>query len=139
MMGLSYTAIRVKDMKKSEAFYTKLMGMKVIGRRSHMPGELIVSLESKDTKQRLNMMFYAKNCRLYTTWKQDGVELDHLSFEVKDAKAMFKKLVASGAKVAMPLIERETPMGKFAMGFVKDPNGIWIGVRSGSIVMPKRK
>ena len=31
-MGLAYTSIRVKDLKRSLKFYTKSMGMKVVGR-----------------------------------------------------------------------------------------------------------
>ncbi len=125
-MGLMYTSIRVKDVKKSVEFYTKRMGLRVTGRRSPMPGEEVVSLEDKATGQRLNLMWYSKSCRLYTPWKEDGVELDHLMFVVKDAKKEYKKLVASGAPVAMKLFEGET----IVMGFVKDPNGIWVGVRS---------
>jgi catechol 2,3-dioxygenase-like lactoylglutathione lyase family enzyme len=125
-MGLSYISIRVKNMKKSVAFYTKAMGLKIIGRRSPVPGEEIVSLEDKVTKQRLNLMWYAKSCRWYTPYKMDGVELDHLMFEVKDAKKAYTRLVKGGAPAAMKLFEGK----ERTMGLVKDPNGIWIGVMS---------
>ncbi len=55
-MGLMYTSIRVKDMKKSLAFYSKYLGLKVIGRREPIPDELVVSLEDKSTKQTLYMI-----------------------------------------------------------------------------------
>jgi catechol 2,3-dioxygenase-like lactoylglutathione lyase family enzyme len=124
-MSLVYTAVRVKDHKKSLAFY-KSMGLKVIGRRSWVPGEKIVMLLSKDTGQRLNLMWFSKDCMWYTPWKNDGVELDHLMFEVKDAKKTYQKLVAYGAKVATELWEGKDR----TMGFIKDPNGIWIGIAS---------
>jgi len=131
-MKLSYIAIRVKDMDESLKFYTENLGFKFIEERSYMPGERVASLVEEASGQRLNMMYYAEDCKLYTPWKEDGVELDHLSFEVKDAKKTFQELVKKGAPIAWDLIERKTDDGVFAMGFVKDPNGIWIGFRSQS-------
>jgi uncharacterized glyoxalase superfamily protein PhnB len=54
--------------------------------------------------------------------------MDHILFEVKDAEKEYKRLVKCGAKVAMELFEGKKG---FKMGFVKDPDGIWVGVRSG--------
>lgn len=125
-MGLLYTSIRVKDMKKSLAFYTKAMGLKIVGRRSPVPGEKIVNLMDTATKQRLNLMWYAKSCRWYTPYKMNGVELDHLMFEVKDAKKAYARLIRRGAPAAMKLFEGK----ERSMGLVKDPNGIWVGVMS---------
>ena len=124
-MGLTHVAIRVKDVDKSLKFY-KYLGLKVIDRRSHMPGEKIIMLEDKTTGQRLNMMYYAKNCKLYTPWKKDGVELDHLRFQVKDAKKTYNALLKKGMKPATPLREREHNGKIIKMGFIKDPNGIWV-------------
>ncbi len=123
-MGLIYASIRAKDLKTTVAFYTKLMGMKITGTRSHWPGEKIVSLASPDTGARLNIMYYAKYCKLYTPYKKDGVELDHLMFQVKDFRKAFDKLVKSGAPVAMGPFESK----ERSIGFVKDPNGIWVGL-----------
>jgi len=124
-MGLAYTSIRVKDLKKSLEFY-KFLGLRVIGRRSFVPGEKVVMMISKDTKQRLNLMWYSKSCMWYKPWKNDGVELDHLMFEVKDAKKTYNQLLKKGYPKATDLWEWK----KGAMGLVKDPNGIWVGVRS---------
>ncbi len=125
-MELSYTSIRVKDLKKSVEFYTKYLGMKVIGRKSWVPGEKIVMLLSKGSKQRINLMYFAKNCMWYTPYKENGSELDHLMFEVDDAKKLYEKLVARGAPAATELWEHDG----MTMGYVKDPNGIWVGLRS---------
>jgi uncharacterized glyoxalase superfamily protein PhnB len=75
-------------------------------------------------------MYYAEDCKLYTPYALDGVELDHLMFVVKDAKKTFEEFVKKGAPIAMDIMERKTDDGDFAMGLVKDPNGIWIGFRS---------
>lgn len=124
-MGLDYATIRVKDLKESTEFYTKYLGMRIVGRRSWIPGERIVMLRSKDTGQNLNLMHFAKSCRLYEPYKT-GSEMDHLMFEVGDAKKLFDRLVAKGAPVASKLWEEKG----FALGFIKDPNGIWVGLRS---------
>jgi catechol 2,3-dioxygenase-like lactoylglutathione lyase family enzyme len=129
-MGLMYTSIRVKNMKKSLTFYSKYLGLKVVGRREPIPDELVVSLEDKSTKQKLNLMWYGKNCKMYTPWKEDGVELDHLMFNVNDAKKEYKAMVKRGMKTATELFEHEREGKKVTMGFVKDPNGIWVGFRS---------
>jgi catechol 2,3-dioxygenase-like lactoylglutathione lyase family enzyme len=131
-MSLSYVAIRVIDVDASRKFYTENLGLKVIDTRSYMPGETVVSLIDEKSGQRLNLMHYAEDCKLYTPYKMDGVELDHLMFEVDDAKRVFNELVSKGAPIASDLIERETDNGVFAMGMIKDPNGIWIGFRSQS-------
>ena len=125
-MGLTYATIRVRDLRKSTEFYTKYLGMRVVGRRAWIPGERVVMLVSKDTGQRLNLMHFARGCRLYEPYKT-GSEMDHLMFEVRDARKLYNKLVKKGAPVAMKLWED----GGTALGFVKDPNGIWVGLRSG--------
>jgi len=129
-MGLNYVAIRVMDMDRSLKFYTEELGLKIVERHSYMPGEQVVSLLDEETGQRLNLMYYAEDCKLYTPYVLDGVELDHLMFVVGDAKKTFEEFVKKGAPIAMNLMERKTDDGDFAMGFVKDPNGIWIGFRS---------
>ena len=37
-----------------------------------MPGEEIVSLEDKETKQKINLMHYKKGCRWYSPYKMNG-------------------------------------------------------------------
>jgi len=127
-MGLLYASIRVRDPKKSVAFYTKNFGMKVTERKSYMPGEQVITLYSADTKQHMRMMYYSKSCELYAPYKLDGVELDHLTFEVPDAKKLYNRLVKAGAPAATKLWERDGT----AMGFVKDPDKIWVGMVSHS-------
>lgn len=129
-MGLLYTSIRVRNMKKSVDFYTKFLGMKVVGKRAPVPGEQVVVLQSKDTGQKLQLMYYSKKYMHYKPYEK-GDEMDHLMFGVADAKKMYNKLVKRGFRAAMPLMERNG----FKMGFIKDPDGIWVGLRSGEMRM----
>ena len=50
--------------------------------------------------------------------------------EVPLSMGIVDEFVKKGAPVAFDLMERDTKNGHFAMGMVKDPNGIWIGFRS---------
>ncbi len=84
-------------------------------------------------------MWYGKKCRMYMPWKDDGVELDHLMFDVPDAKKKYTAMVKKGMKPAMELMEHESNGKKITMGFIKDPNGIWIGFRSESRLGKKSK
>ena len=124
-MGLVNVSIRVRNVKKSLQFYTKYMGMKVTDRKSYMPGETVITLLSKDTGQYLRLMHYTPSCKLYKPYEK-GDEMDHLTFMVKDAKKEYNMLVKKGYKVAMPLWEGK----EITMGMVKDPDGIWVGLRS---------
>jgi predicted enzyme related to lactoylglutathione lyase len=82
-------------------------------------------LISKDSGQRLNLMHFEKGSEHYEAYKT-GSEMDHLMFELDDAEKLYNKLVAKGAPIAMELWEEDG----FSLGFVKDPNGIWIGLMS---------
>ena len=124
-MGLFYTTIRVRNVEKSIKFYSKEMGMKITDRKSYMPGETVITQTSKDTGQNLRLIHYEKNCRLYKPYEK-GDEMDHLTFRVKNAKTLYQKLVKKGYKIAMPLWQGET----VTMGYIKDPDGIWIGLIS---------
>jgi len=63
---------------------------------------------------------------LFTKYEK-GDEMDHLMFEVKDARKTFKSLVDAGAEIAMKVFEIRD---RRYMGFVKDRDGIWVGVIS---------
>jgi hypothetical protein len=75
-------------------------------------------------------MYYSKKFEHYKTYEK-GDEMDHLMFSVPDAKKTYSMLIRKGAKAATKLWERNG----FSMGFVKDPDGIWVGLRSGKMRM----
>jgi predicted enzyme related to lactoylglutathione lyase len=62
----------------------------------------------------------------FTVLTAEGGEMDHIMFTVDDAEKKYNKLVKKGASVAMKLFEGKS----MKMGFVKDPDGIWIGLRN---------
>jgi lactoylglutathione lyase len=121
-----YSGIRVRDLKKSLDFYTKAIGLKVVGKGTMPHGGKYVHLRGRGSKQMLELNWYPKGTRFYTEYAA-GEELDHLAFTVKDVKKAFNELVKAGAAPAVsPKDSKGTEV------YVKDPDGIWIELlRSG--------
>ena len=119
-----YTGIRVKNLKESLDFYTKVLGMKIVGKGTMPHGGKYIHLRGKGSKQTLELNWYPDGSRFYVDYT-NGEELDHLAFVVKDKTKAFKGLVKSGAEIAVgPKDSKGTEL------YVKDPNGIWLEILS---------
>lgn len=115
-----YAGIRVRDLRRSIAFYTKGLGMKVVARGTMPHGGKYVQLVTPGTQMRLELNWYPKGSRFYVPYTK-GEELDHLSFRVDDVESAYRSLVRSGTRVAVdPAHAQGTEV------YVKDPDGIWI-------------
>lgn len=117
-----YTGIRVRDMDESVHFYTKVLGMKLVGRaRVRASKGEWAQLKSDGSQQLLELNWYSAESPFYTRWRR-GVELDHLSFAVDNLDRALKELDKRGVKrLGGPYF---TPGWK--MVDVADPNGICI-------------
>jgi lactoylglutathione lyase len=115
-----YSGIRVRDLKKSLYFYTKVIGMTVVGKVTMPHGGKYVHLRGKGSKQTLELNWYPAGSRFYKEYTA-GEEMDHLAFVVKDVGKAYKELIAKGAASAVsPKQSEGTEV------YVKDPDGIWI-------------
>lgn len=117
----TYVGIRVKDLRKSIDFYSKLLGMKVKGRSriEQTKGET-VGLESEERGFVLELNYYDKESPYYTEYIV-GEGLDHLAFGVEDLSKALDEARAGGYRV---ISEMKANGSRWA--YIKDPNGIWI-------------
>jgi lactoylglutathione lyase len=125
-MGLVYVGLRVTDLERSLRFYTEGLGLiaEPPGTMSH--GGTFVGLRDPATGAQLELNFYPAGHRFAAPYVP-GEGLDHLGFEVDDARATIERLRRLGARVAVePWLER----GRFWMGFVEDPDGNWVEIQS---------
>ena len=115
-----YIGFRVRDLKRSLDFYTKAIGLKVVGRGTMPHGGKWVHLRGKGSDQTLELNWYPKGSRFYTDYTE-GEELDHLAFRVKDVDRAYEMLLGKGASSAV-----STEESKGTEVYVKDPDGVWI-------------
>jgi len=115
-----YAGIRVRDLRRSTAFYSNAFGMKVVARGTMPHGGKYVHLTTPGTRMRLELNWYPRGSRFYVPYRR-GEELDHLAFVVDDVDAAYKSLVRRGIKVAV-----DPEHAKGTEVYVKDPDGIWI-------------
>jgi len=117
----TYVGIRVTNLQKSIDFYTKLLGMKVVGRGKvkQTKGET-VGLESEKGGFNLELNYYEKNSP-YNTKYVVGEGLDHLAFKVDNLDDALKEAKQAGYRTAL---EIKSDGSRWA--YVEDPDGIWI-------------
>ena len=119
----TYVGIRVKDLEKSIAFYTGLLGMKVQGRSriEQTKGET-VGLETEDGGFILELNYYDQNSPYYTEYMV-GEGLDHLAFKVDGLDRTLEEARKRGYRIIS-----ETKAQENRWAYIEDPNGIWIEV-----------
>ncbi len=120
-MKFTYTGIEVRDMDRSIKLYTEGLGMKLEG-RGPVPetGGEAANLRSPGSMQILELNWYPR--RRYRAES----ELDHLGLDVGDGdvEKEIKRLLQMGATRALPAEIRP----EYIVGFVKDPDGVWIEI-----------
>ena len=118
-----YAGIRVKNLKKSVDFYTKVLGMKVLD-RVEIPAAkgVVVNLASEDKGFILELNYYKKDSEFNTKY-ESGEGLDHLAFQVEG----FDAFLAAAKKKGYPTVA-EISTEKSRWAYIEDPNGIWIEI-----------
>lgn len=117
----TYVGIRVTNLEKSIDFYTKLLGMIVLGRGKieQTRGET-VALASEEGGFVLELNYYKENSP-YNTKYIVGEGLDHLAFKVDDLDKALKEAQSAGYRT---VLEMNADGGRWA--YIEDPDGIWI-------------
>jgi lactoylglutathione lyase len=122
-MPLAYTGIIVKDLEQSIRFYCESFSMKLKARikNEYTNGEFAVLENEGADGLTLELNWYADK-KEYT----NGDELDHLGFEVENARVELDRFRKLGIEIAQEPYETENVVVFFA----KDPNGIWLEIYS---------
>ncbi|UOP05548.2 lactoylglutathione lyase [Conchiformibius kuhniae] len=118
-MRLLHTMLRVGDLERSLAFYTDVLGMRLLRRKDYPEGRFTLAFvgygEESDTAV----------IELTHNWDTDSYDLGnaygHIALEVDDACAACDAVRAKGGKV----VREAGPMkhGSTVIAFVEDPDG----------------
>lgn len=118
-MRILHTMLRVGDLERSIAFYTEVLGMRLLRRKDYPEGEFTLAF--------LGYQDESEACALELThnWgisRYDlGTAYGHLALEVDDVYAAVETIRARGGKI----IRDAGPMnaGSTIIAFVEDPDG----------------
>jgi lactoylglutathione lyase len=117
----TYVGIRVTDLQKSIDFYTKILGMQIVGRSKveQTKGET-VGLQSEKDCFVLELNYYEEGSP-YNTKYTAGEGLDHLAFKVDDLDKTLEEAKLAGYRT---ILEMKASGGRWA--YIEDPDELWI-------------
>lgn len=118
-MRLLHTMLRVGNLEKSLAFYTEVLGMRLLRRKDYPDGQFTLAFVGYGEESDTTVLELTHN------WDTNTYDLGngygHIAIEVDDAYAACDAVRAKGGKVT-----REAgPMkhGNTVIAFVEDPDG----------------
>ena len=118
-MRLLHTMIRVGDLERSIAFYTDVLGMKVLRRRDYPDGRFTLAFVGygDESEQAVIELTHNWDTKAY----EIGNGFGHIAVSVPDAYKACADVTAKGGKVTRPA----GPMkhGGSVIAFVEDPDG----------------
>lgn len=121
-MRLLHTMIRVADLDRSIAFYTEVLGMRLLRRKDYPKGRFTLAFVGYGDEAENSVIELTHN------WDTNAYDLGnafgHLAVEVEDAAQACEEARGHGARVA-----REAgPMnaGSTIIAFIEDPDGYMI-------------
>lgn len=121
-MRLLHTMLRVGDLDKSIAFYTAILGMKLLRRRDFPDGKFTLAFlgygnESENTVLELTHNWDTRSYDL-------GDGYGHIAIGVEDVYGACEQIRQAGGEI----VREPGPMkhGSTVLAFVKDPDGYFI-------------
>lgn len=118
-MRILHTMLRVGDLDRSIAFYTEVLGMRLLRRKDYPAGQFTLAFLSYQEESE------GAALELTYNWGVDHYELGtaygHIALEVEDVYAAVERIRARGGKI----IREAGPMnaGTTIIAFVEDPDG----------------
>lgn len=115
-------------MDESIEFYTKKLGLKVLGGPDHYPGNADMAFVGTSWDAYIELVYDLEDHPPY----QLGNRYEHLAIEVDgDLTALCDRLKTQGVKILKG--PKKSPGGSRSIAFVEDPNGIPV-----ELLEPKR-
>lgn len=121
-MRLLHTMLRVGDLQASIAFYTEILGMKLLRQKDYPDGRFTNAFIGYGDENSNSAIELTHN---WDTSRYDlGNGFGHLAIEVDDVYAAAEKIRAAGGKI----LREAGPMnaGTTIIAFVEDPDGYQI-------------
>lgn len=118
-MRMLHTMLRVGDLDRSIAFYTGVLGMKLLRRKDYPDGKFTLAFIGYGNEADHTVLELTHN------WGVDrydiGTAFGHIAIEVDDAYRACEEVAKKGGKVTRPA----GPMkhGSTVIAFVEDPDG----------------
>jgi lactoylglutathione lyase len=114
--------LRVGDLERSIAFYTEVLGMRLMRRKDYPAGEFTLAFLGYQDESEAAALELTHNWGV--TQYQMGNAYGHLALEVDDVYAAVERIRARGGKI----IREAGPMnaGNTIIAFVEDPDGYQI-------------
>jgi lactoylglutathione lyase len=120
----AYTGIRTRDLDRSIAFYTDVLGLKLLDRTVITQNKGEFASVGNDTKgHSIEINWYADDSPVAGPFRE-GEELDHLAFYVEDFDAAMTYLEEQGYPRVLGPIESKSSI----WAYVQDPDGIYVEV-----------
>ena len=124
-MVFVHTSIRTSDMDRSVDFYTRLLGLKLMGRHEIPQNNAeIAFLQDPDEKgAKLELTFYRKQKKFIQPDYEDRL-FDHIAFEIKD----MKQTISNMRKNKVTITDEPFKLGPTGplIAFIEDPDGTLI-------------
>ncbi|MGG4606144.1 lactoylglutathione lyase [Paenalcaligenes sp. Me131] len=118
-MRLLHTMLRVGNLEKSLAFYTDVLGMKLLRQKDYPDGKFTLAFVGYQDESEAAVLELTHN------WDTDSYDLGnaygHIAIEVDDAYATCATIKSKGGNV----VREAGPMkhGNTVIAFVEDPDG----------------
>ena len=118
-MRLLHTMIRVGDLDRSLAFYTEVLGMRLLRRKDYPEGRFTLAFVGygEESEEAVIELTYNWDTGSYDL----GSGFGHIAIEVRDAAAACSRIRERGGNV----VREAGPMkhGDTVIAFVEDPDG----------------
>ena len=118
-MRILHTMIRVSDLEKSLAFYTDVLGMKLLRQQDYPAGDFTLAFVGYGEESETAVLELTYNWGDHQYDLGDGY--GHIAIEVDDVYAAAEKIREKGGKI----LREPGPMnaGSTIIAFVADPDG----------------